>query len=53
MTTRIKTKSEFNEKMEIALNLQSLIKSKKSTKQNVTVFLVLMSELKEFAPKMK
>ena len=53
MKTRIKTRSEFNEKIEMALNLQSLIKSNKATKQNKNVFLVLMSELKEFSSKMK
>lgn len=46
---RIKSKSEFNDKMEMALNIQSLIKNKKATKQNVNVFLVLMSELKEYS----
>ena len=51
MTTRIKTKSEFSDKMEMATKLQSLIKSKKATEQNKDVFLVLISELKEFSHK--
>ena len=50
---RIKSKKEFSEKMNIAINIQSLIKSNKATKQNEDVYLVLMSELKEYSNKIK
>jgi hypothetical protein len=53
MYYRIKSELEFKEKMQIALKLQTLIKSKKANKQNEDVFLVLMSELKEYSLKLK
>lgn len=45
---RITSKSEFKDKINMALQLQPLIVSKKATKQQEDTFLVLMNEIKEF-----
>ena len=48
MTTRIKTVKQFSEKIDIAMSIQSLIKSGKATEQDASIYKVLMSEIIEF-----
>ena len=48
MTTRIKTVNQFSEKIDIAMSLQSLIKSGKATKQDASIYNVLMTDIREF-----
>lgn len=48
METRIKTVNQFSEKIDMAMSIQSLIKSGKATKQDASIYNVLMSEIREF-----
>jgi uncharacterized protein YqeY len=48
MKTRIRSKAEFVEKVNMAIELQERIKEKEATVNDENVFLVLMSEIKEF-----
>jgi hypothetical protein len=50
MKTRIKSVSEFKEKIGMAQQLGNLILSKKATPNDVTVYDVMMSEIKEYTP---
>ena len=48
MKTRIKTVNQFSEKIDMAMSIQSLIKSGKATKQDASIYNVLMSEIRGF-----
>jgi hypothetical protein len=53
MTTRIKSVKQFSEKIDMAMSIQSLIKSGKATEQDASIYNVLMSEIREFKAKIK
>ena len=42
------TVNQFSEKIDMAMSIQSLIKSGKATKQDASIYNVLMSEIREF-----
>jgi len=48
MKTRIKTVNQFSEKIDMAMSIQSLINSGNATKQDASIYNVLMSEIREF-----
>lgn len=50
---RIKSFKEFNEKLDIALQLQEKIEDGTATEQNLTMFSVLNSELQEYKIKLR
>ena len=53
MKTRIKTVKQFSEKIDMAMSIQLLIKSGKATIQDVSIYNVLMSEIRGFKAKIK
>ena len=53
MTARIKTIKQFSEKIDMAMSIQSLIKSGEATVQNASIYKVLMSEIMEFKARIK
>jgi len=48
MKKRIKSRTSFVEKYNMAVELQTLIKSGNATMNDENVFLVLMSEIREY-----
>ena len=53
MKTRIRSKAEFVDKVDMAKQIQKLVHNNESTPQQETIYLVLMDELREFSSYMK